>query len=105
MEVHDQNSTGRIALVIGGASCIGWATAKTLVADGARVIVADLNGESAAARADELGDPHQAAVVDVTDEHSVAALFDRAGPLDVVVTTAGFSNISYIVDMPVEQFR
>jgi NAD(P)-dependent dehydrogenase (short-subunit alcohol dehydrogenase family) len=99
------NTVGRTALVIGGASGIGWATARALAADGAKVTVADLNGESAAARAAELGTPHAAATVDVTDEDSVAALFDHTGPLDVVVTTAGFSNVSYIVDMPVDQFR
>ena len=100
-----ENGSGRTALVIGGASGIGWATAKALVGDGYRVIVADLNGEGAAARAAELGAPHTSADVNVTDEASVAALFEQAGTLDVVVTTAGFSNISYIVDMPVDQFR
>ena len=48
---------------------------------------------------------HTGDVVDVTDEDSVAALFERTGRVDVVVTTAGFSNISLIVDMPVDQFR
>lgn len=100
-----ENGTERTALVIGGASGIGWATAKALAADGARVTVADLNGESAAARAAELGGAHAAATVDVTDEGSVAALFEQTGPLDVVVATAGFSNMSLIVDMPVDQFR
>jgi 3-oxoacyl-[acyl-carrier protein] reductase len=99
------NAGGRIALVIGGASGIGWATATALAGDGCRVIVADLNGDGAAARAAELGTPHTSAEVNVTDEDSVAALFEQAGTLDVVVTTAGFSNISYIVDMPVDQFR
>jgi NAD(P)-dependent dehydrogenase (short-subunit alcohol dehydrogenase family) len=99
------NAIRRTALVIGAASGIGWATASALAADGHRVTIADLNGASAVARADELGDPHAAATLDVTDEDSVAALFDQTGPLDVVVTTAGFSNISYIVDMPVDQFR
>jgi NAD(P)-dependent dehydrogenase (short-subunit alcohol dehydrogenase family) len=100
-----ENGTERAALVIGGASGIGWAVARALASDGCRVTIADLNGESAIARAGELGAPHVAAEVDVTDEASVAALFDRTGPLDVVVTTAGFSNIGYIVDMPVEGFR
>jgi 3-oxoacyl-[acyl-carrier protein] reductase len=100
-----ENGSERAALVIGGASGIGWATAQALAVDGARVTVADLNGESAVARAAELGAAHAAATVDVTDEESVAALFEQTGPLDVVVTTAGFSNISYIVDMPVDQFR
>jgi 3-oxoacyl-[acyl-carrier protein] reductase len=97
--------SGGSALVIGGASGIGWATAKALAADGHQVTVADLNAEGAAARATELGQGHAGAGVDVTDEDSVAALFHGTGPLDVVVTTAGFSNISYIVDMPVDQFR
>lgn len=95
----------RTALVIGGASGIGWASARALAADGCRVLLADLDADGAAARAAELGDPHTAAGVDVTDEDSVAALFEAAGPLDVVVTTAGFSNMSPIVDMPVDQFR
>ncbi|OFJ51457.1 SDR family NAD(P)-dependent oxidoreductase [Mycolicibacterium grossiae] len=95
----------RTALVIGGASGIGWASARALAADGCRVLLADLDADGAAARAAQLGDPHTAAGVDVTDEDSVAALFEAAGPLDVVVTTAGFSNMSPIVDMPVDQFR
>lgn len=93
----------RTALVIGGASGIGWATAKALAADGYRVTIADLNAESAAAKATEIGATGD--VVDVVDEASVAALFERTGRLDVVVTTAGFSNMSLIVDMPVDQFR
>ena len=83
------NGDGRTALVIGGASGIGWATAKALAGDGCRVIVADLNGDGAAARAKELGSPHTGDEVNVTDEDSVAALFERTGSLDVVVTTAG----------------
>ena len=96
---------GRTALVIGGASGIGWASARALAAEGYRILLADLNGEGATARAAELGAPHTSATVNVTDEDSVATLFDTAGPLDVVVTTAGFSNVSLIVDMPVDQFR
>lgn len=100
-----ENGSGRSALVIGGASGIGWATAQALAADGSRVTIADLNAEGAAARAAELGPGHTGAGVNVTDEDSVAALFEQTGTVDVVVTTAGFSNVSYIVDMPVDQFR
>ncbi len=100
-----EGESGRVALVIGGASGIGWATAGALAAEGHRIILADLNDAGAAARADELGAPHTSDAVDVTDEDSVAGLFERCGPLDVVVTTAGFSNMSLIVDMPVDQFR
>ena len=99
------NSNERVAVVIGGASGIGWATAQALVADGCRVTVADRNADGARSRAAELGDPHAAAEVDVTDEDSVQRLFDQAGPLDVVVNCAGFSNVGMITDMPVEDFR
>ena len=72
------NSSERIAVVIGGASGIGWATARALAADGCRVTVADRNADGARDRAAELGEPHTAAEVDVTDESSVQRLFDRS---------------------------
>lgn len=99
------NSSGRLAVVVGGASGIGWATAQALAADGCRVTIADLNDGAARDRAAELGPPHTAAFVDVTDESSVQRLFDGAGPLDIAVSCAGFSNVGLITDMPAEQFR
>ncbi len=95
----------RSALVIGGASGIGWAVANGLAAEGCRVTIADLNSDGAAARAADLGPPHAGAGVDVTDEESVAALFDRTGPLDVVVNTAGIGGVGRITELPLEQFR
>ena len=99
------NSSERVAVVIGGASGIGWATARALAAEGCRVTVVDRNADGARDRATELGDPHTAAAVDVTDEASVQRLFDNTGPLDVVVNCAGFSTFGLITDMPVEDFR
>jgi 3-oxoacyl-[acyl-carrier protein] reductase len=93
------------AIVVGGASGIGWACAQALAGDGHRVVVADLNLEGARNRAAELGAPHTAAYVDVSDEASVATLFDEGHDVDTVVNCAGFSNLSLIVDMDVEQFR
>ena len=95
----------RNALVIGGASGIGWAVANGLAAEGCRVTIADLNADGAAARATELGPPHAGAGVDVTDEDTVAALFDRTGPLDVVVNTAGIGGVGRITELALEQFR
>ncbi len=97
--------SARTAVVVGGASGIGWATAQALAADGARVTVADINAEGARQRAAELGDPHAAAPVDVTDEDTVARALSAAAPLDVVVNCAGFSNVGLITDMPADQFR
>ncbi len=93
------------AVVIGGASGIGRAVAHALAADSYRVTVADRNAEGARAVAAELGDPHVSANVEVTDEDSVQRLFAGAGPLDVVVNTAGFSGVGLITDLPVEEFR
>jgi NAD(P)-dependent dehydrogenase (short-subunit alcohol dehydrogenase family) len=95
----------RTAVVIGGASGIGWATAQALAAQGDQVAVADRNADGAQARAAELGEPHTSAAVDVTDEASVQRLFEQTGPVDVVVNCAGFSNVGLITDMPVDQFR
>lgn len=99
----------RIAVIVGGASGIGWASARALAAEGCRVTIADRNGELAEQRAGELGAPHVATAVEVTDEASVAALFDavveREGRLDIVVNCAGFSGFGMITDLDAEQFR
>jgi NAD(P)-dependent dehydrogenase (short-subunit alcohol dehydrogenase family) len=95
----------RKAVVIGGASGIGWATAQALAADGCRVTIADVNADGARERATELGEPHTAAQVDVTDEASVERLFGETGPLDVVVNCAGFGSLGLITELSVDEFR
>ena len=99
------SETDRVAVVVGGASGIGAAVAAGLAAEGCRVIVADRNADGAAARAAELGSPHTSAQVDVTDETTVAGLFEQAGPVDVVVNTAGFGDYGAIVDLDAARFR
>ena len=97
--------TQRNAVVVGGASGIGKAVAYALAAEGHEVIVADRNADGARFVATELGDPHNYATVEVTDEDSVRALFDQAGALDVVVNTAGYSSLGLITELPAEDFR
>ncbi|MBV8293393.1 MAG: SDR family oxidoreductase, partial [Mycobacterium sp.] len=97
--------TNRTAVVVGGASGIGRAVAHALAAEGCRVTVADRNTDGARAVAAELGDPHTAATVEVTDEDSVRALFGQADTLDVVVNTAGYSGVGLITELAVEDFR
>jgi NAD(P)-dependent dehydrogenase (short-subunit alcohol dehydrogenase family) len=98
-----------VAVIIGGASGIGWATAQVLADEGCRVTIADRNADGAAARAAELGEPHTWAAVEVTDENSVTRLFDdvvaREGGLHVVVNCAGFSGFGVITELDAEQFR
>lgn len=87
----------RIALVTGAASGIGKAIATRLAAEGACIVIADLNLEAAQAVALELGGPDTAVGIqaDVTDESAVRAAVDAAvlafGGLDLVVNNAGLS--------------
>ncbi|ORB28153.1 SDR family NAD(P)-dependent oxidoreductase [Mycolicibacterium parafortuitum] len=99
------NGSGRTAVIVGGASGIGWASAQALARQDCHVTIADLNADGAAERAAELGPGHSAAAVDVTDEDSVQRLFDGVGPLDIAVNCAGFSNVGLITEMPAADFR
>jgi 3-hydroxyacyl-CoA dehydrogenase / 3-hydroxy-2-methylbutyryl-CoA dehydrogenase len=69
---------GKGALVAGGASGLGEATARALAAAGARVVIADLNAEKGEALAGELGADASFVAADVTDEAAVAAAVERA---------------------------
>jgi NAD(P)-dependent dehydrogenase (short-subunit alcohol dehydrogenase family) len=75
------------ALVAGGASGLGEATARELAARGARVTVADLNVERGAALADEIGGAFAAA--DVTDEAEMQAAVESVEGLRLAVSCAG----------------
>jgi 3-hydroxyacyl-CoA dehydrogenase / 3-hydroxy-2-methylbutyryl-CoA dehydrogenase len=80
---------GASALVAGGASGLGAATARRLHAAGATVTIADLNAERGSALAAELGDRAAFVACDVTDEPAVQAAVDAAGPLRISVCCAG----------------
>ena len=69
---------GKGALVAGGASGLGEATARTLHAAGARVTIADLNAEKGEALASELGERASFVAADVTDEEAVSAAVEQA---------------------------
>jgi NAD(P)-dependent dehydrogenase (short-subunit alcohol dehydrogenase family) len=90
---------GSIAVITGGASGIGAATARALVREGARVVVGDRDTEAGEALVGELGADHARFVTtDVTDEGQVAALFDAAeqwaGTADVVFANAGIGHMA-----------
>ncbi|MFD1146932.1 3-oxoacyl-ACP reductase [Saccharothrix hoggarensis] len=88
-----QRLEGRVAVVTGGGSGIGLASVRRLASEGARVVVADVDGDAGKAAADEVGGLF--AQVDVTDEEQVSALFqttvDTYGSLDVAFNNAGIS--------------
>jgi rhamnulose-1-phosphate aldolase/alcohol dehydrogenase len=94
----------RIALVTGAGSGIGKATAQRLAAEGACVVVADINGAAAADVAAGIGGTDVAVpvTVDVTDEAGIARAFRDAvlafGGVDLVVNNAGLSISKPLLD-------
>jgi NAD(P)-dependent dehydrogenase (short-subunit alcohol dehydrogenase family) len=87
---------GKVAIVTGGASGLGHATVVGLVAEGARVVIGDIDAEAGEALAAELGDAAAFASADVTDADQVQALVDgcvdRFGGLDIMVNNAGYGG-------------
>ena len=104
---------GRSALVTGGGSGIGRATALLLARRGAGVLVADIDGDNAEAVAKEIsseGGTATALRIDVTDEAQVADMVKRAvdahGGLHVAVNNAGTSgNFAPTADVPTDEWR
>jgi NAD(P)-dependent dehydrogenase (short-subunit alcohol dehydrogenase family) len=88
-----QRLAGRTAVITGGASGIGFATAKRLAAEGAKVVIGDLPGSPGADAAAEVGGLF--VEVDVTDKEQVDHLFDEAaaqyGSVDIAFNNAGIS--------------
>ncbi len=84
---------GRVVMVTGGASGMGEAFARRLAADGARLVVADIDEAGAGRVATEIGG--EVAVVDVADSSMVDAAVDRVvaryGRLDVMINNAGIA--------------
>jgi 3-hydroxybutyrate dehydrogenase len=92
--------TGKSALVTGAASGIGAACARALAGAGARVTIADLDGEAARAVADELGGA--AWQIDLTD---TAALAELRLDVDILVNNAGIQHVSPIEEFDPERFH
>ncbi|OLT16438.1 3-hydroxy-2-methylbutyryl-CoA dehydrogenase [Pseudonocardia sp. CNS-139] len=91
---------GAAAVVTGGASGLGFATAERLAADGAHVVVLDLPGSPGAAAAEKIGGTARFVAADVTDPDGVAAALDAAGglgPLRVAVNCAGIGPAARVL--------
>jgi NAD(P)-dependent dehydrogenase (short-subunit alcohol dehydrogenase family) len=91
------NLDGATALVAGGASGLGAATARALVERGAAVVIADLDGDKAEALASELGPGATGVKADVTNEEEVQAAVDRAAGLSLAVSCAGIGWAEKVV--------
>lgn len=95
--------TGQIALVTGGAGAIGAAVVKAFAAEGAHVVVLDLDGEKAKETAKAAGNNSIGLACNITEPVSVRAAFDRTvatfGGVDIVVSNAGAAWESPIATM------
>ena len=97
----------KIALVTGGARGIGYACAEALAEDGARIVIADIDGAEAAA--DALGDGAVGYTVDMSKPDAVLALFDRIeadlGDVSILVNNAGIAMPADFLDVTLEDFQ
>lgn len=87
---------GKVALISGGSRGIGAASARMLVAEGARVVIGDILDDEGKALADELGEAARYVHLDVTQADDWAAAVETAvgqfGTLDVLFNNAGIAN-------------
>ena len=100
---------GKVAIVTGAASGMGKADAILLAAEGARVVLADLNEADGAAAAAAIGSNALFLRLDVTDEDNWKTVIEKTletfGRLDILVNNAGMIGLGNVVDTTLEDFR
>jgi D-sorbitol dehydrogenase (acceptor) len=99
---------GKVAIITGGARGIGRAIATAYAAEGARVVVADINGPEAEAVAGEIGSGAIGIGVNVTQQASidamVSAVVARCGRIDILVNNAGVFEMAPILEITRESY-
>ena len=93
--------TNKVALITGGASGLGLATAELFIESGAKVMLLDLNEDNTKAAAEKLGSNSSYVIANVTDETSIQEAVDKTiedlGSLDIAVNCAGIGSASKTV--------
>ncbi|WP_299951920.1 L-iditol 2-dehydrogenase [uncultured Ruegeria sp.] len=93
----------KTALITGAARGIGLAFAKAYVAEGARVVIADIDGLRAQGAAAEIGDAALAVEMDVTSQHSIDEAVTRTdshfGPIDILINNAAVFTAAPITEI------
>jgi 3alpha(or 20beta)-hydroxysteroid dehydrogenase len=99
----------KVAIITGGAQGMGAADARMLVAEGAKVVIADIIDESGQALADELGDAARYVHLDVSDEEQWQAAVDAAltafGKVNVLVNNAGIVQVAPLKSLDVDKWN
>ena len=100
---------GKVAVISGGARGMGASHARTLVGEGAKVVIGDVLDHEGKAVADELGDDARFVHLDVTDPDAwaaaIATTVDEFGQLNVLVNNAGVVGGAPLKDTPLEEWR
>lgn len=93
---------GKTAIVTGGASGFGAGIVRKFIAEGARVMIVDINGEAAADMASDIGSQAIAQTADISNGASVQAMADTAltqfGHIDILVNNAGVTHLPTPLD-------
>ncbi len=96
---------GKTALITGGASGLGAAIGQRFAAEGASVIIADIDEEAGKVLTAEIGAAARFERLDVTQEADWQRIFPAIGRVDVLVNNAGITTLGSIEDVTLEQFR
>ena len=100
---------GKIAIVTGGAKGIGAAFCRRYVAEGARVMIADIDMPAAEALSATLGEAAEAVSLDVTSQASIDAMIDqtmaRFGPPSILINNAALFTLAPITEISREDYH